>query len=76
MRWLGTFGMHMPKYRLRKIVFWSYMAGYLAFNLITGYKAWSIMDLPQWQSYMSLQMIYAVFWPIVLILRLVGISLP
>jgi hypothetical protein len=43
---------------------WIYTAGYLAYVIVAGVKAWPIMTWPEWWSDLALQAGWnAAFWP-------------
>ena len=51
---------------------WVYTAGYCVYLAVVGAKAWPHMTWWDWSVYVSWESIYALAWPILLVLPATG----
>ena len=50
-----------------------YIAGYFIFWLLAAVTTWSTLPFMRWWAYVAFQLVYAAFWPILLLLTLLGL---
>jgi hypothetical protein len=62
----------MPKSVAGKVVMWLYITGYWFYLVFAAVMAWPRLPLMAWVNYVVLQALYAVFWPILVTLELLG----
>jgi hypothetical protein len=58
--------------RRRQVVMWLYITGYWFYLVFAAVMAWPRLPLMAWVNYVVLQALYAVFWPILVTLELLG----
>ncbi len=63
----------MPNSRWGKAIVWGYAMGWWLYFAAAGVFAGPKLSFSDWQGYMGFQAFYAIFWPILVILSLVGI---
>ena len=64
----------MPKSWWGKTILWTYVAGYWLYILFAALWSWSMISgFGAWRYYVSFQFLYALVWPVLLLLELLGL---
>lgn len=53
---------------------WIYVAGFLLRLIVIAVVMWPKLGLSDWWVYMAFQALYGLFWPLLLILGLLGVG--